>query len=598
MKKDVYRFCAGFLAVILLSVLVVPCYAVTDEYTSTGTFWSSLKEKWWLGFGSKFLIGHLADSACSESPDSRHHGSLKTYNQNSDGSYTAICNYCSAEFPVYDADLSAAYNDYVETLPAPEITQTSLYTLYFRDYVYNEAALIGDNKFTYSSFIASPLYDSVKCQCTIFYNGTYGDFAARSAVLHVPVSGSYRLYGFKAPSGLNYSSTSNNNSFCLYKGTPDNYEIACGSVSDGYLLNLEAGNYFAYIKTRLKGSSYGSSGSTLNAVLSLVPLNQSTPVSNVYLADTRPTSITGGALGIADVDANGQLTGTYTKIDDHSSIVNETNNTYWNPVTNTTSSISNWSYDYSDRSYKVDYTTTNVSGDTITNTSTITYGDEYITITEIDNSQGDTITNNYTIYYLIDGSGSVTPPCDHDWQASDGTLPTCTRPGSASYVCSKCQQTKTEALPALGHDWQVKQTVTTQYDEAGQLVQEGYTIFECSRCHEQYKSLDGTIPPGGSGTDPGSDEDETIWDKLGKLLGTAVKALLDLLGSAVDVILGGLIDLITNLVESLKQLVDLFGTVGEAFQVLWTWLPPEITAILAAGVSIFVFVALLKFFMK
>lgn len=202
LKKDVYRFCAGFLAVILLSVLVVPCYAVTDEYTSTGTFWSSLKEKWWLGFGSKFLIGHLADSACSESPDSRHHGSLKTYNQNSDGSYTAICNYCSAEFPVYDADLSAAYDDYVETLPAPEITQTSLYTLYFRDYVYNESALLGDEKLFYQSFISSPLYNSVKCQCTFFYNGSYGDFAARSAALHVPVSGAYRLYGFKAPSGL------------------------------------------------------------------------------------------------------------------------------------------------------------------------------------------------------------------------------------------------------------------------------------------------------------------------------------------------------------------------------------------------------------
>lgn len=65
-----------------------------------------------------------------------------------------------------------------------------------------------------------------------------------------------------------------------------------------------------------------------------------------------------------------------------------------------------------------------------------------------------------------------------------------------------------------------------------------------------------------------------------------------------DVILGGLIDLVTNLFESLKQLVDLFGSVGEAFGVLWTWLPPEIMAILVAGVSIFVFVALLKLFMK
>lgn len=319
------------------------------------------------------------------------------------------------------------------------------------------------------------------------------------------------------------------------------------------------------------------------------PVYEITPVASLpgdtYNITTRPTSITGGNYGI--VGDNGQI----TKVDDNSTIINETNNTFYNPATGQTVPIINWSYDYSNRSYKV----TLESGDT----ATITYGDENITISQITTTEGDTITNNYTIYYLVDGSGSVTPSCDHDWQASDGTLPTCTRPGSASYVCSKCQQTKNEAIPALGHNWQVKQTVTTQYDDTGQLVQQGYTIFECSTCHEQYKSPDGTIPPGGgSGTDPGGDEGETIWDKLGKLLGTAVKALLDLLGSAVDVILGGLIDLITNLVESLKQLVDLFGTVGEAFQVLWTWLPPEVTAILVAGVSIFVFVALLKFFMK
>ena len=340
-------------------------------------------------------------------------------------------------------------------------------------------------------------------------------------------------------------------------------------------------------------------------VYKLVP---DVPLSgDTYNINTRPTSITGGALGIADVDANGQLTGTYTKIDDHSSIVNETNNTYWNPVTNTTSSISNWSYDYSDRSYKVDYTTTNVSGDTITNTSTITYGDEYITITEIDNSQGDTITNNYTIYYLVDGSGSVTPPCDHDWQASDGTLPTCTRPGSASYVCSKCQQTKTEALPALGHNWQVKQAVTTQYDEAGQLIQEGYTIFECSTCHEQYKSTDGTAPPGGgSGTDPGGDEEgETIWDKLGKLIGSILGGLIGMVEAVLGKILDALIALAEGIMERLKTVVEavlsifdelpkLFGGFLDFLVALFPFLPPELMTILTFGILAVVFIGIIK----
>ncbi len=312
--------------------------------------------------------------------------------------------------------------------------------------------------------------------------------------------------------------------------------------------------------------------------------------SDTYNINTRPTSITGGNYGI--VGDNGQI----TKVEDNSTIINETNNTFYNPATGTTVPIVNWSYDYSDRSYKV----TLESGDT----ATVTYGDENITISQITTTEGDTITNNYTIYYLVDGSGSENPPCVHDWQETNTTPATCTVPGSKLSTCSKCQQTKKDPLPALGHDWQVKQTVTTEYDDTGQLVQQGYTIFECSRCHEQYKSPDGTIPPGGgSGTDPGGEEEDEgflswLLGKLGELLGTIGDGILNLLQTALDKIFGGLIDLVNSLFENLAKLVDLFGTVGEAFQVLWTWLPPEIIAILVAGVSIFVFVALLKFFMK
>ena len=268
MKKNAQRILSVFLAVLMLSAVTAPVYA-TDDYTSTGNFWQSVARKKWLsGFLGSSLIGWVCDDVCSESSDKKHHGSLKSYDQNPDKSYTAVCDFCSAEFPVYDADLSAAYDNYVETLPA---------------------------------------------------------------------------------------------------------------------------------------SGYNSDGSLLYS----------------------PTGVTV-------------------------------------PITN-------WSYDYSDRSYKV----TLESGDT----ATITYGDENITISQITTTEGDTITNNYTIYYLVDGSGSVAPPCDHDWQASDGTLPTCTRPGSASYVCSKCQQTKSEVIPALGHNWQVKQTVTTQYDDTGQLVQQLLTEY-------------------------------------------------------------------------------------------------------------------------
>lgn len=90
------------------------------------------------------------------------------------------------------------------------------------------------------------------------------------------------------------------------------------------------------------------------------------PSSDTYNINTRPTSITGGNYGI--VGDNGQI----TKVEDNSTIINETNNTYYNPATGQTVPITGWSYDYSDRSYKV----TMEGG----KTSTVTYGDENISI--------------------------------------------------------------------------------------------------------------------------------------------------------------------------------------------------------------------------
>lgn len=575
MKKSTLRLCAGFMTVILLSLTIVPCYAVTDEYTSTGTFWSSLKEKWWLGFGSKFLIGHLADSACSESPDSRHHGSLKTYAQNSDGSYTAICNYCSADFPVYDADLSAAYDNYVETLPAQGYMSSGGFIWYptVSDISHLWPDLI-NNAFDKDTLDSSSRSFSISLR-TERLNGQQQFYYS------VPFNGTYKLHD-SLVLGYRYLSDDGivsgvmpprGDTKSVYKSSGQT--VADQAVYPGY-------NPYFPSKDSLVVYSY-----TLSS-FEVIP--ETAILADTYNINTRPTSITGGNYGI--VGDNGQI----TKVENNSTIINETNNTFYNPATGTTVPIVNWSYDYSDRSYKV----TLESGDT----ATITYGDENITISQITTTEGDTITNNYTIYYLVDGSGSVTPPCDHAWTETNTTPATCTVPGSKLSTCSKCQQTKKDPLPALGHDWQVKQTVTTEYDDTGQLVQQGYTIFECSRCHEQYKSPDGTIPPGGgSGTDPGGEEEDEgflswLLGKLGELLGTIGDGILNLLQTALDKIFGGLIDLVNSLFENLAKLVDLFGTVGEAFQVLWTWLPPEIIAILVAGVSIFVFVALLKFFMK
>ena len=74
-------------------------------------------------------------------------------------------------------------------------------------------------------------------------------------------------------------------------------------------------------------------------------------------------------------------------------IINETNNTYYNPTTNETHNLTDWFYDYSTRSYTV--TTEN------NETYVITYGDEHITIAE-----GST-TYNYYYVYEINGDGNI-----------------------------------------------------------------------------------------------------------------------------------------------------------------------------------------------
>jgi hypothetical protein len=579
LKKGAYRLCSVFLAALILSVVVAPVCAVETDYFSKDTFW-----RWMAGSGGvvQKIIGYSFSSACSASDDGYHHASSYT-REGKDGTYQCNCIYCGDVFIATESDIKQSYDDYVETLPAPSYTSTGRFIwqptaadlveclVYKSQGGYSPSPL--DSKYyTISQQSNSSFLLSFDCSN---FPSAYSGFSVRASFKNLPVVGSYQRVG--GIYGSSRSVDSKGSVFVIQSSNVSSSPFSHYSSADTTAL-------YSVTDYRITPRGYLSFFSTYELPRFEVIPDSVLVGSDTYNINTRPTSITGGNYGI--VGDNGQI----TKVEDNSTIINETNNTFYNPATGTTIPIVNWSYDYSDRSYKV----TLESGDT----ATITYGDENITISQITATEGDTITNNYTIYYLVDGSGSVTPPCDHAWTETNTTPATCTIPGSKLSTCSKCQQTKKDPLPALGHDWQVKQTVTTEYDDTGQLTQQGYTIFECSRCHEQYKSPDGTIPPGGgSGTDPG-DEGETIWDKLGKLLGTAVKALLDLLGSAVDVILGGLIDLITNLVESLKQLVDLFGTVGEAFQVLWTWLPPEVTAILVAGVSIFVFVALLKFFMK
>jgi len=64
----------------------------------------------------------------------------------------------------------------------------------------------------------------------------------------------------------------------------------------------------------------------------------------------------------------------------------------------------------------------------------------------------------------------VEPCAEHSWDEGEVTKEaTCTQPGEMTYTCADCGETKTEEMPALGHDWS-----TTDCEEEA----------ACSRCDE------------------------------------------------------------------------------------------------------------------
>ena len=64
----------------------------------------------------------------------------------------------------------------------------------------------------------------------------------------------------------------------------------------------------------------------------------------------------------------------------------------------------------------------------------------------------------------------------HNWKERSRTEPTCTQPGSVTYVCS-CGEKKTETIPALGHDWDEGKIVDHEGSPSGKALR-----FWCRRC--------------------------------------------------------------------------------------------------------------------
>lgn len=524
--------------------MAIPVHADVSDAAGyvVGEFWDMMTGQehdmffdYWKNF-----VGYLAGEECPSSPDKYHHGNVPvggigvfgSGGTDDNGKFVwHTCDYCGEQFKVYASDLQQSYDAQVAELPASSYNSDGSLLVYgvlddcvYEDSSYYDHSLLTEDvngkSFNYGriSFDTDTHVLSVKV-----ISGRDGFFFQSLKVIS----------SFEAPYDGYYTCISSPGlvgKLINFDGTETSISINYGSSSPLY---YEAG------ATASKNASckYDRSVSRFSLVVQYCPvIYKFTPAPSVdinfdttYNINSRPTSITGDYGIIGD---NGQI----IKVEGDK-IVNETNNTYYNPSTGETTTITDWSYNYEDRSYTV----TTESGDTVT----ITYGDENVVIKEGD------IT--YNVYYLVNGSGSENPDpgpdvpgtCNHQWAETSTTPATCTVPGSRTLTCSLCNETKIETIPAPGHKWTVKQEVKNEYDENGNQTQEGYTIWECSVCGEQQKTTDGTAPPGGgSGTGSGSSDGvfSGIFGLLVDFLGFFWNTFRDFVGEGVKGFLNALMD--------------------------------------------------------
>lgn len=589
------KIIAVFASIAILScMMAAPVSAADVVYKDESSYWA------WLASQNPGFFAHIiafaSGDVCTAAEDGRHAAASYDYDASILG-YVCVCDLCGSTFTGYESEMPAGYEAYVSDIESEysAVTFGSDGAVY---YVATHNGFYGyDVNTRFHGCEHDPSYAGKNDAGNIYayccesgnYSIEYVQDSSKQYFLYCrylftcPVGGSYKVivdFHRRVTSGDYVYDDSN------YREVFD-YGLKTASAKLDYLQQL----YYGYDYDSCAPTSVIISFD--NILVECVPNSGGYDLYNGELlnSNSRPTSITGN-YGIVGDDGSVTNIGTQT-------IVNEGSSTYYNPVTNTSYDLSGWTYDYSTRTY--DLSTT--EGDTIT----VEYGDETVNITE-----GDTV---YNIYYLVeedtssgddeDSSGSTgDEDCDHSYTSETTKASTCLLSGKETFTCSECGDTYTETIPATGHDWSVLQTVNSQYDDTGALVTEGYTIYQCGTCGEQYKSTDGAAPPGGSSSSGG-----TIWEKIGTLFGTIADGVIGMIETAVSTLLDGLISLATVISEKGQQVIELilgffkkipelFGAFPDFLGAVFPFIPDEILLIIEFGLAAVVFAAIIKFFKK
>ena len=176
--------------------------------------------------------------------------------------------------------------------------------------------------------------------------------------------------------------------------------------------------------------------------------------------------------------------------------------------------------------------------------------------------------------------------CQHTYTQEMEQEATCGLPGLMVSTCSKCGNSYSEIVSALGHDWVCTEHVAEVKDpDTEEVTQAGYDIYTCSRCGQVYEDHSGDGAPADYGDTSISKIIVSLFSKLGTFAGKLVAWVVDLFTKT----LGGINDLFTRFSELTEQITSVGGDYPTWLTGFWGVLPQELQLMLTfAFLCIFV----------
>ena len=566
-----------------------------------------------IGWLNSALCSRLSGEICLSSDDGWHHGTeIYDYNVNT-GNGVAICTYCGNRFKFSAASYLDAYQDYVSSLDNIYVDSDSSSSLTWslssftsRDnpsvsYSYGlnppsgklTGSSVGNNLATFE-FKSS--YFSVPSDGEYTFSIPFSGFLAQSL--------SYGVFSLCSPSGSTVKSSmqfvggsfSRALSFSATLDSDSSYYLTLqvntntfGDDSDSFSFYFDSGPVST--SPNIFTTSSGSGANTRPAALmeAVNDYNASSSGSKYYLGTA---------------DSGDQITNVYAP-----NIFNESSKVFTEPITGTQYLCTYWQYVYFSDSiglYRLELSDgTYVTSDGLfINTIFLYYYNDRLIIYYFDESADDLFEDDVigpgmsdldlffelcdyqqTYYYVVSDSSAcqheftsevtTAPTCEepgvttytcsicgyqyteeisplgHDFISEVTIEPTCEDPGETTYTCSICGYEYTEQLDPLGHDWRLVGSYPAEFDDEGKVTGYAYTLYECSRCKEQYKDYASTGPP---------QEDDDSWlDWLLDLFKSLIEALVNGLASGLEYLVSTVIVTVTDLIiQTVRWVMGLF----------------------------------------